>query len=139
MPASLRWMLVLLVSGSAAAAVAVATLQWQERDRRRVLAAEHAAGDPDAGRAALQRHGCGGCHRIPGVAGASGKVAPDLSGLAERSYLAGRVVNRPDEVIRWIRDPRAIDPQTAMPDLDVNEADARDMAAYLYAIPPRAF
>jgi cytochrome c len=139
MPASLKWMLFLLVAGIAVAAAAVATLQWQQQDRRRILAAEEAAGDPVAGRAALLRHGCGGCHRIPGVPGATGKVAPDLSGLAQRGFIAGRVSNRPDALIDWIRDPRSIDPQTAMPVLEVNEAEARDIAAYLYDIPPRAF
>jgi cytochrome c2 len=131
-------MLFLLVSGIAVAAVAVATLQWQQQDRRRILAAERSGGDPEAGRAALLRYGCGGCHRIQGVSGATGKVAPDLSGLAQRSFIAGRTVNQPDMLIRWIRDPRSIDPHTAMPDLGVNEAEARDIGAYLYSIPPRA-
>jgi cytochrome c1 len=73
------------------------------------------------------------------VPGATGTVAPDLSGLAQRGFIAGRVGNRPDALIDWIRDPRSIDPQTAMPVLEVNEAEARDIAAYLYDIPPRAF
>jgi cytochrome c2 len=139
MPASLKWMLFLLLSGIAVAAVAVPTLQSQQQERRRLLAAERAAGDPEAGRAALLRHGCGGCHRIPGVSGATGKVAPDLSGLAQRGFIAGRVTNQPDALIRWILDPRSIDPQTAMPELGVNGAEARDMAAYLYSTPPHAF
>ncbi|MGG5890825.1 c-type cytochrome [Falsiroseomonas sp. HC035] len=132
-------MLFLMVSGIAVAAVALPTLQWQQQDRRRILAAERVGGDPEAGQAALLRHGCGGCHRIPGVSGAMGNVGPDLSGLAQRSFIAGRAINQPDLLIRWIRDPRSIDPRTAMPDLGVNEAEARDMGAYLYSISPRVF
>jgi cytochrome c1 len=34
--------------------------------------------------------------------------------------------------MRWIQDPQAIRPHTAMPNLHVGEEDARDIAAYLY-------
>jgi cytochrome c1 len=32
----------------------------------------------------------------------------------------------------WLRDPPAIDPATAMPALGLSEAEALDIAAYLY-------
>lgn len=32
---------------------------------------------------------------------------------------------------RWLRDPHSADPQASMPDLEVSEADAGDIAAYL--------
>jgi len=32
---------------------------------------------------------------------------------------------------RWLRQPQKVAPLTAMPDLDVTERDARDIAAYL--------
>jgi cytochrome c1 len=38
-------------------------------------------------------------------------------------------------MVRWIQDPRAIDSATATPPVDASEKDARDIAAYLYAIP----
>jgi cytochrome c1 len=31
----------------------------------------------------------------------------------------------------WIQHPQRIDPNTAMPDMDVSERDARDISAYL--------
>jgi cytochrome c len=37
-------------------------------------------------------------------------------------------------MIRWIRDPRAVDSLTAMPNTGVTPADARDIAAYLYTL-----
>jgi cytochrome c2 len=92
-------------------------------------------GDPERGRAALQRRPCGGCHEIPGVAGAEGKVGPPLTHFAGRAYVAGRVSNTPDHLIQWIEDPHAIDPQSAMPPMGVGEPEARDMAAYLYTLP----
>ena len=35
---------------------------------------------------------------------------------------------------RWIRNPEAVKPGTAMPNAQVTEADARDMVAYLYRL-----
>jgi cytochrome c1 len=37
-------------------------------------------------------------------------------------------------MVRWIRAPKAFDPQTAMPTLGVGEEHARDMVAYLYTL-----
>lgn len=88
-------------------------------------------GDAERGRLLLRQFGCGGCHRIPGVADAQGNVGPPLEGVAKRVYLAGFLPNSPQTMARWIRTPRALDSQTAMPDLGVGEEHARDMVAYL--------
>jgi cytochrome c1 len=40
--------------------------------------------------------------------------------------------NTPDNLVRWLRDPQAVSPQTIMPDLGLGEPQARDIAAYLY-------
>jgi cytochrome c1 len=71
---------------------------------------------------------------IPGVRGAHGKVGPPLGDIASRTILAGQVPNTPRSMIAWIRDPQAIEPGTAMPNLHVTEPEARDMAAYLYTL-----
>jgi cytochrome c len=39
--------------------------------------------------------------------------------------------NNQDNLIRWIRNPQAIDPDAAMPNMGVSERDARDISAYL--------
>ena len=91
--------------------------------------------DPARGRALAAAYGCGGCHVLPDVPGAAGRGGPPLAGFAERQYIAGRLPNQPETVVRWIMDPQAIDPETVMPDLGVTAADARDIAAYLYAQP----
>ena len=59
---------------------------------------------------------------------------PPLNDIAGRKYIAGRPPNNADNLARWIRDPRQVDPLTAMPQLGVSEADARDMAAYLLTL-----
>jgi cytochrome c2 len=91
-------------------------------------------GDPERGRLLLRQFGCGACHAIPGVAAANGNVGPPLAGIASRVYLGGVVANTPENMARFIRAPQDADPRTAMPDLQVGEAHARDMVAYLYTL-----
>ena len=91
-------------------------------------------GDPVRGWQKVQDYGCGGCHAIPRVPQAAGLVGPPLKGVGGRVYLAGRLENTPDNLIAWIEHPRAIDPQTAMPELGVTRSHARDIAAYLYTL-----
>jgi cytochrome c2 len=92
------------------------------------------AGDPEQGREELLVYGCGACHHIPGVPGADATVGPPLENWANRYFIAGALANTPDDLIRWIRNPQDVEPGTAMPDLDVTEQDARNMAAYLYTL-----
>ena len=97
-------------------------------------AAAMTGGSPVRGKEIIRRYGCEACHSIPGVAGARGQVGPPLDGIASRTYLAGRLPNTPDNLLRWIRDPQTVAPGTAMPELGVNERDGRDIAAYLYTL-----
>ena len=80
----------------------------------------------------MARHECGVCHVIPGIPDAVGKVGPALDRYSRRSYVAGKFPNEPDTLVRWIVDPPAMAPQTAMPASAMSEQEARDMAAYLY-------
>ena len=97
-------------------------------------AAHLTGGDPRRGVQAIGRYGCGSCHDIPGVRNARGTVGPPLARIAVRTYLAGRVMNTPAGMIRWIQHPQQIEQGTAMPDMGVTETDARDIAAYLYTL-----
>ena len=91
-------------------------------------------GDPDRGKLLLRQYGCGTCHTIPGVPSARGNVGPPLEGISKRVYLGGVITNTPGNMIRWIRTPEQVDPRTAMPNLQVSEAHAQDMIAYLYRL-----
>jgi cytochrome c1 len=89
------------------------------------------AGDAKRGPIILHQYGCTSCHRIPGVVGAFAYVGPPLNGIASRKYLGGRLPNTPENLVRWIRDPKGINPATLMPVVEVTEPHARDIAAYL--------
>lgn len=87
--------------------------------------------DPERGRLALRGYACTACHEIPGVVGPEVQVGPPLNGIGTRRYIAGVLPNTVENMVRWLRNPPAVDPLTAMPDLDVHEQDALDIAAYL--------
>ncbi|MFN7130751.1 MAG: c-type cytochrome [Myxococcales bacterium] len=93
-------------------------------------------GDAARGRATIEKYGCTGCHSVPGINRESW-VAPPLTNFGDRSFVAGVVSNNSENLIRWIENPKQIAPETAMPNLGVTEADARDIAAYLYTLRSR--
>lgn len=89
------------------------------------------AAGPRRGRQALTQYACNACHTIPGVTGSSADVGPPLAGFANRETIAGSITNTPEQLARWIRDPRSVHPLTTMPNMQVGQRDARDIAAYL--------
>jgi cytochrome c len=94
-------------------------------------------GKPMTGYKIILSVGCGGCHEIPGIPAAHGKIGPSLGQFKDRAMIAGVLANSPDNLIHWIQHPREVNPMTAMPDLNISEEQARDIAAYLYA--PHSF
>lgn len=126
---------------AALAAAALAVLAWAyllhdpNATVRRLTdtAVSVTGGDPAAGHDIILRSGCGACHRIPGVAAARGRVGPALDDFASRATIAGILPNSAENLARFIEDPRAVDPQTAMPALGLTRDEARDVAAFLYA------
>ena len=90
-------------------------------------------GDPRRGIGEIRRHGCPTCHTIPGVPG-DANVGPPLDRVGSRVYLGGVLVNTPANMQKWLKDPPAVDPRTAMPNVGLSDDDARDVAAYLYTL-----
>ena len=104
------------------------------RDRLHREVAAMTGGDARRGPKLIRDYGCGTCHMVPGVDGASGMVGPPLAGIAQRSYVGGVLPNSPENLMQWIRDPKRVDSLTAMPNVGVSEPDARHIAAYLYTL-----
>jgi cytochrome c1 len=80
----------------------------------------------------MRRFGCAGCHAISGIAGADGLVGGPLADIRKRVYIGGVANNTADNLVQWIVSPQTFSPHSAMPVTGVSEADARDIAAYLY-------
>jgi cytochrome c2 len=107
----------------------------REEPPKAVASQPAAEGNADAGKAAIDKYGCNACHVIPGVEGPRGMVGPSLEHLKSRPFLAGNLPNNRETLVRWVQNPQAINPQDTMPNLGVTPADAKDIAAYLYAQP----
>ena len=93
-----------------------------------------AKGDPERGRQRILEAGCGACHTISGIASARGMVGPPLTDIGTRALVAGMLENTPENLARWIENPRAVNPKTAMPVLGLDQAASSDIAAYLYSL-----
>jgi cytochrome c1 len=83
------------------------------------------------GAALIIANGCGTCHSIPGIAGARGNVGPPLDHIGTRVFIAGMLRNTPDNMVRWLKDPQAVIPGNAMPNMNLSDAQARDITTYL--------
>jgi cytochrome c len=90
--------------------------------------------DPARGKEAVERYGCIACHAIPGIALAGGNVGPPLKDIRRRAYLAGVLPNTAQNLTRWLQNPALINPRSAMPNMGISEAEASDIAAYLYSL-----
>jgi cytochrome c len=90
-------------------------------------------GNVENGRHAIGVYGCGTCHTIRGVRTARGLVGPSLEHFAERIYIAGTLPNTTGNLVVWIAHPTRVSPHTAMPETGITEAEARDVAAFLYS------
>lgn len=90
----------------------------------------------DAGHGAvvIAETGCGTCHEVPGIRAADGRVGPPLTHIGSRSILVGMLPNTPANMLAWIKDPQAIHPGNAMPNMELSDNDARDVVAYLYTL-----
>lgn len=91
-------------------------------------------GNPAAGKALIKQVGCGSCHYIPGIKTARGQVGPPLINMTRRAYLAGILPNNFQNMVLWIQHPQQIAPESAMPGLGLDTAEAEAIAAYLYSL-----
>ena len=86
------------------------------------------------GRMLVQQYGCTSCHIIPGVPGPQGEIGPSLKQVGHRPLIAGKFRNTPQNMMRWLQNPQAMDPKSLMPSLGVTPTDSRDMTAFMYTL-----
>jgi cytochrome c2 len=102
--------------------------------KQELEAAKLTGGNARAGRTEIRKYGCNACHSISGVPGARGLIGPPLTGVRDRYYIAGELVNTPKNMMLWIQHPHQVEPHTLMPEMGVTEQDSRDIVAYLYTL-----
>lgn len=85
----------------------------------------------------MERVGCAACHEVPGIDWPQGLAGPSLKGFGASPMIAGRFPNQPEVLTAWLIDAPSLAPETAMPAMPLTEAEARDVAAWLYTLDER--
>jgi len=80
----------------------------------------------------MLQYACHNCHQIDGLVGPVTFVGPDLRGWRQRGYIGGVLPNTRENLVKWLLDPQAVSPQSLMPDMELAEAHAHDIARYLF-------
>ena len=94
-------------------------------------------GSAEHGRELMDQKACTSCHAFSGVpAFSSTEPAPAESELGRAAALAPdlrftRDRFRRDRLVAWLLDPKAMKPDTRMPNFGLSEDDARDIATYI--------
>jgi cytochrome c oxidase subunit 2 len=90
-------------------------------------------GEAAEGKAVYTRTACVGCHTIRGVS--AGVLGPDLTHFGSRALFgAGLWPTTPEHVVAWLKDPPALKPGSKMPNLNLSDAEAKALAAYLLGL-----
>lgn len=86
------------------------------------------------GKQLIKQYGCASCHYIPNISSSYSTVGPPLTAWAKRKYISGEFINTPKTLAEWIIKPSSFDDDTLMPDLNIKDSEAWDMAAYLFSL-----
>jgi cytochrome c len=94
-----------------------------------------AIGNAARGQQLAAQYGCNVCHMVPGVDGPQGSLGPSLQGVASRPMISqGTVKNTAPNLVAYLQNPAALNPQSTMPPLGVTADDAKDIAAFLMTL-----
>jgi cytochrome c2 len=91
--------------------------------------------DAERGRTLIAEKGCLACHVVPGIRAPVSFVGPPLDSMDRQAYVSGRWPNTVETLVRWLQDPPAMNPMTAMPDVGLTREEAEHIAAYLVTLP----
>ena len=97
-------------------------------------AAEEPVADIAAALELFKARACTGCHIAPGIPEAVGTVGPNLTGLAFRPQVAGVMDMSGENLAKWIRNPPAEKPGTAMPPLGLSDSDIQTLVDWLLTL-----
>jgi cytochrome c2 len=99
--------------------------------------------NPARGRQLLETRGCGSCHSFSGVPALPDSPSPERAQHDDALLLAPDLAHvsarwKREQLVQWLRDPRAVKSDTLMPVTGFDESDARDVASYLLDTPRAA-
>ncbi|HYV67412.1 MAG TPA: c-type cytochrome, partial [Myxococcales bacterium] len=111
----------------------IAAYIWTSSDHAKLPVSSTAKGDAAKGKQIFDSVGCRACHVVE-----KGSTARRSEGSAERDY-APNLWNvadkaKPEWIYAWVKNPKALWPQTKMPDLRLGSSEAADVTAYLLTL-----
>jgi cytochrome c oxidase subunit II len=90
--------------------------------------------EQEAGQQLVTGKACAACHAVRGT-GAVGTLAPDLTHVASRTYLAaGLLPMTRGSLAAWVADPQTIKPGNNMPAVPLSSDKLRSVSAYLASL-----
>jgi cytochrome c oxidase subunit 2 len=104
-----------------------------ERWRNRQIASAQPPSDPERqrGMEIFMSKPCVMCHQIRGT-DAGGKIAPDLTHVGSRRYIAaGTLETTRGNIAAWIVDPHGVKPGVQMPTIQLEPDEVQPLARYL--------
>ena len=112
---------------------AIVAYLWSNSDRAPLLAQSAPKGDPAKGKETFESVGCLACHVTEkgstvrrSEASEERDYAPNLWNVADKA--------RPEWLYSWVKNPKALWPETKMPDLRLGDAEAANVTAYLMTL-----
>jgi cytochrome c2 len=112
---------------------AIVAYLWSNSDKAPLLAQSAPKGDPAKGKETFESVGCLACHVTEkdstarrSEASEERDYAPNLWNVADKA--------RPEWIYSWVKNPKALWPETKMPDLRLGDAEAANVTAYLMTL-----
>ena len=112
---------------------AIVAYLWQNSEPAPLLVKSAPAGDAAKGKETFDSVGCRACHVVEKDSNARRSegsdqrdYAPNLSNIADKA--------KPEWIYSWVKNPKAMWPETKMPDLRLSDDEAANLTAYLLTL-----
>ena len=112
---------------------AIVAYLWVNSEKAPLLAQSAPKGDAAKGKETFESVGCKACHVAEKDSAARRSegsderdYAPNLWNIADKA--------RPEWIYSWVKNPKAMWPETKMPDLRLSDAEAANVTAYLLTL-----
>jgi cytochrome c2 len=112
---------------------AIVAYLWVNSEKAPLLAQSAPKGDAAKGKETFEAVGCRACHVAEkdsiarrSEASEERDYAPNLWNVADKA--------RPEWIYSWVKNPKAMWPETKMPDLRLSDAEAANVTAYLLTL-----
>lgn len=112
---------------------AIVAYLWTSSEKAPLLASTAPRGDAAKGKEVFESVGCRACHVVEKDSTARRSEASDQRDYAPNLWNVADKA-RPEWLYSWVKNPKAMWPETKMPDLRLSDPEAADVTAYLLTL-----